>query len=57
VLTVLGTIALPATAISVIYGMSHKGTAFEDFPHEATYVPALIIACTAGLLLKPGKWF
>ena len=59
VLTVLGTIALPAIAISGIYGMNLKGLPFEDSPHGAAYIAAFTIACTAGLLalLKQHKWF
>ena len=38
VLTVLGTIALPALAISGIYGMNLKGLPFEDSPHGVLYV-------------------
>jgi magnesium transporter len=59
VLTVLGTIALPAIAISGIYGMNLKGLPFEESPHGAAYVAGLTIACTVGLLaeLKRRKWF
>jgi hypothetical protein len=32
VLTVLGTIAIPALAISGIYGMNLKGVPFQDSP-------------------------
>ena len=59
VLTVLGTIALPAIAISGIYGMNLKGLPFEESPHGATYVAGLTIACTVALLvvLKRRNWF
>ena len=59
VLTVLGTIALPAIAISGIYGMNVKGLPFEDSPHGAAYVAAFALACTLGLLVffKQKKWF
>ena len=59
VLTVLGTIALPAIAISGIYGMNLKGLPFEDSPHGATIVGAVTLVCTALLLtvLKMRKWF
>ena len=39
VLTVLGTIALPAIAISGIYGMNLKGLPFEDSPAEPHGLP------------------
>ena len=59
VLTVLGTIALPAIAISGIYGMNVKGLPFEDSPHGAAYVAVFALACTLGLLVffKQKKWF
>lgn len=59
VLTVLGTIALPAIAISGIYGMNLKGLPFEDSPHGAAVVATITIVCTALLLwlLKKRKWF
>ena len=50
VLTVLGTIALPAIAISGIYGMNLKGLPFEESPHGALYV-ALMTAFVTVLLL------
>src|SRR6185437_5995102 len=58
VLTVLGTIALPAIAISGIYGMNLKGLPFEDSPHGAVYVGGLTLLCTALLLviLRKLKW-
>ena len=59
VLTVLGTIALPAIAISGIYGMNLKGLPFEDSAHGAGIVASITIACTAALLwvLKRRNWF
>ena len=59
VLTVLGTIALPALAISGIYGMNLKGLPFEESPHGALFVAILTILCTAALLLflRRKKWF
>ena len=59
VLTVLGTIALPAIAISGIYGMNLKGLPFEDSVHGAAYVAGLTVVCTVGLLvlLKRRHWF
>lgn len=59
VLTVLGTIVLPAIAISGIYGMNLKGLPFEESPHGALYVAALTILATAFLLyvLRRKRWF
>jgi magnesium transporter len=59
VLTVLGTIALPAIAISGIYGMNVKGLPFEDSPHGALIIGSITIAGTVALLalLKRRKWF
>ncbi len=51
VLTVLGTIALPALAISGIYGMNLKGLPFQDSPHGALIVGGLTIVSTALLLV------
>ena len=58
VLTVLGTIALPAIAISGIYGMNLKGLPFQDSPHGAEWVGGVTIAVTALLLyvLRRLKW-
>ena len=58
VLTVLGTIALPAIAVSGIYGMNLKGLPFEDSPHGATYVAAMVVALTVLLLwwMKKRGW-
>jgi len=58
VLTVLGTIALPALAISGIYGMNLKGLPFEESPHGALYVGGMTVASTALLLyvLRKLKW-
>ena len=58
VLTVLGTIALPALAISGIYGMNLKGLPFEDSPHGAEWVALITIIATAVLLyvLRKLKW-
>src|SRR3984885_1998203 len=59
VLTVLGTIALPALAISGIYGMNLKGLPFQDSPHGAIYIGALTLGSTVLLLyiLRKMKWF
>jgi magnesium transporter len=59
VLTVLGTIALPAIAISGIYGMNLKGLPFEQSPHGALFVSLSMIAFTALLLyvFRRMRWF
>jgi magnesium transporter len=59
VLTVLGTIALPALVISGIYGMNLKGLPFSDSPHAMTIVGAMMAATTAVLLLilRFFRWF
>jgi magnesium transporter len=58
VLTVLGTIALPALAISGVYGMNVKGLPFEESPHAALYIAGLIVLSTIVLLivLRRMKW-
>ena len=58
VLTVLGTIALPALAISGIYGMNLKGLPFEDSPYGAEWVGGITVIATALLLyiLRKLKW-
>jgi magnesium transporter len=50
VLTILGTVALPAIAISGIYGMNLKGLPFEESPHGAEWIIGFTILLT-GLLL------
>jgi len=59
VLTVLGTVALPAIAISGIYGMNLKGLPFEESAHGAEWVGGMTVAATALLLyfLRRRKWF
>jgi magnesium transporter len=59
VLTVLGTIALPAIVISGFYGMNVHHLPFADSPHGAWIAAALMIGATAGLLvvLKILKWY
>jgi magnesium transporter len=59
VLTVLGTIAIPALAISGIYGMNLKGLPFQDSPHGAGWVGGITILSTAILYytLRKLKWF
>jgi len=59
VLTVLGTIALPALVISGIYGMNLKGLPWIDSPHGASIVGGIMLATTVALLviLRMFKWF
>ena len=58
VLTVISTVALPALAITGIYGMNLKGLPFEDSPHGAAIVAALTLAFTLVLLftLRRRHW-
>jgi magnesium transporter len=59
VLTVLGTIALPALVISGIYGMNLKGLPWVDSPHGAAIVSG-VMATTAVVLLiilRLMRWF
>src|ERR1700723_2276224 len=58
VLTVLGTIALPALAISGIYGMNLKGLPFQESPYGAEWVGGITVISTALLLcaLRKLKW-
>ena len=59
VLTVMGTIALPALVISGIYGMNLKGLPWVDSPHALEIVGAVVLGTTALLLgvLRWFKWF
>ena len=59
VLTVLGTIALPALVISGIYGMNLKGLPWIDSPHAAAIVSGIMAATTVALLmiLRLMRWF
>ena len=59
VLTVLGTIALPALAISGIYGMNLKGLPFQESPYGAEWVAGITIVATLLLLyaLRKLNWF
>jgi magnesium transporter len=50
VLTVLGTIALPAITISGIFGMNVKGLPFADSPHATLIVGGVTFIITAALL-------
>jgi magnesium transporter len=56
VLTVLGTIALPALVISGIYGMNVKGLPWTDSPRAGWMVAGIMAACTAALLALL-RWF
>ncbi len=59
VLTVLGTVALPAVVISGIYGMNVKGLPGAESPYGIAVVFILMCASTVGLiyLLKRFRWF
>ena len=59
VLTVLGTIALPALVISGIYGMNLRGLPWADSPHGSVVVSAVMLAVTVVLLGLLGlmRWF
>ncbi len=59
VLTVLGTIALPALVISSFYGMNLKGLPWLESPHGVGIVSGIMIATTVVLLviLKVFHWF
>ncbi len=58
VLTVVGTIALPALAISGIYGMNVPGLPFADNPHGAAIVGGITVVSTAVFLfiLRRMRW-
>ena len=59
VLTVLGTIALPAIVISGIFGMNTKGLPWINSEYGTEYALALMVGATVGLLilLKKFDWF
>lgn len=59
VLTVLGTIALPALVISGIYGMNLKGLPWADSAYGTAIVSGLMLATTVVLLgiLRLMRWF
>jgi len=59
VLTVMGTVALPAVVVSGIYGMNVKGLPGADSPYGMAVVISLIFGSTAILLylLKRFGWF
>jgi magnesium transporter len=58
VLTILGTIALPALVISGIYGMNVKGLPGAESPYSLAIVFSVMVAFTAALLwvLKRFRW-
>ena len=58
VLTVLGTVALPAVVVSGIYGMNVKGLPGAESPHALAIVFAVMVATTVALLwvLKRFRW-
>jgi magnesium transporter len=51
VLTVLSTIALPAVAISGVYGMNLKGLPFEEHAHGAEIAMGMMLAVMVALLV------
>jgi len=59
VLTVLGTIALPAIVISGFFGMNTKNLPWVDSPHATEIAAGLMVVTTIGLLvlLKKFHWF
>jgi len=59
VLTVLGTIALPAIVISGFYGMNTKDLPWIESPHATVIAAGLMLLTTGGLLLllKKFDWF
>lgn len=59
VLTVLGTVALPALVVSGIYGMNVEGLPWKNSPHAFALVSLLMAAITAVLLvvLRLLRWF
>jgi len=58
VLTVLGTVALPAVVVSSIYGMNVKGLPGAESPHALAVVFSVMVATTVVLLwvLKRFRW-
>jgi len=58
VLTVLGTIALPALVVSGIYGMNVKGLPAAESPHGLLLIGAVMVGSTVALLyiLKRFRW-
>ena len=58
VLTVLGTIALPAIVVSGFFGMNVKDLPWADSPHGAAIAVGVMVITTVGLLLvlKKSDW-
>ena len=58
VLTILGTVALPAVVVSGIYGMNVKGLPGAESAHSLAIVFAVMVVTTAVLLwvLKRFRW-
>jgi magnesium transporter len=58
VLTIMGTVALPALVVSGIYGMNLKGLPWEDSPQGLAIVSGVMVAATVLLLviLKRFRW-
>ncbi len=59
VLTVMGTIALPAIVISGVFGMNTKGLPWINSPYGSEFALGLMLGATAALLitLKKFDWF
>jgi magnesium transporter len=59
VLTVMGTIALPALVITGIYGMNLKGLPWADNPHATAIVSGVMLTTTVVMLviLRLFRWF
>lgn len=58
VLTVLGTVSIPAIIVTGMYGMNVKGLPGAESPHALWIVGAFVVSCTAVLLwiLKKYQW-
>ena len=56
VMTILGTVALPAVVVSGIYGMNVKGLPGAESEHSLAIVFAVMVVTTAALLWLL-KWF
>jgi magnesium transporter len=59
VLTILGTIALPALVVSGFFGMNTRGLPFAESPHATEIVLGMMLASTVLLLglLRRFGWF
>jgi len=59
VLTVLGTVAIPALIVSGFYGMNIKQLPWAESPHAVWIVSGMILGTSLGLLLllKKFRWF